>query len=294
MLKQTICLTTPVRLSLRRRQMVITDASGTELATRPIEDIGVVVLEHQQSTATLPLLCSLSAQNVAVILCDGKCMPSAMLMPLEANTTQAETLRAQVSATEPCRKQMWKLIVEAKIHNQARMLDCAGLRGDVLRPMYTAVKSGDSDNREGCAARVYWPMLFGHDFLRDRGGPPPNGLLNYGYAILRAATARALLGSGLMPMLGIFHRNRYNAFPLADDVMEPYRPVIDQVVWRLHRDGHAVPDRETKTELLGTLFADVEMDGQRHPLENALTLTTASMARYFKGEDRNLSLPILL
>lgn len=293
MLKQTLFLTTPLSLSLRYGQMVIEGAENGARVTRPIEDMGCIVLENPLIRITLPLLNALVANNVAVILCDAHGMPSAMLQPLEANTTQAETIRQQVAASEPAKKQAWKQLVEAKIRNQAALLTQCGAQGDLLRPLYQSVRSGDADNREGAAARLYWPLLFGTSFRRERTGSPPNNLLNYGYAILRAATARALLGSGLLPQFGIFHRNRYNAFPLADDLMEPYRPFVDQIAHQLYTTGRDELDKDTKAELLRVLTCDVRMADCTRPLQVALTLTTASLARLLAGEDKRLALPEL-
>lgn len=294
MQKATLCITTPARLSLRYRQLVITSADGVELATRPIEDIGVLIIENQRASVTMPLLTYLAEQNVAVAICDGHSMPSAMVMPLASNAVQAECYRFQLDATEPTKKQLWRQIVESKIRNQALVLDLADKRGSLLRPYYTNVRSGDTDNREGAAARIYWRELFGPDFTRERDGPPPNGLLNYGYAVLRAATTRALVGSGLAPMFGVFHRSRYNAFPLSDDVMEPYRPVVDRIVCRLYDEGQALVTKDAKVALLSLLTAVVRFGGANHKLEQALTLTTASVVRYFRGEVKAVALPEII
>ena len=244
-------------------------------------------------SVTLPLLCELVKNNVAVILCDNKGMPTAMLQPLEANTTQAESLKEQLAVSEPMKKQAWKQIIEAKIRNQAGVLKRVGKNGNALRSLYDNVKSGDTDNREGQAARLYWGLLLGRYFKRERDGGPPNALLNYGYAILRAATARALLGSGLLPNIGIFHKNRYNAFPLADDVMEPFRPYVDEIVLRLHEQGAVELTKEVKAELMHLLTTDVNMGKVTRPLQVALTFTTASLVKYYAGEIKKLSLPIM-
>ncbi len=221
-------------------------------------------------------------------------MPHSMLMPLEGNATQQESYRCQLEASEPTRKRAWQQVVESKIRNQAALLTSIGMDGGLLKPYYTNVRSGDTDNREGAASRIYWSTLFGKGFRRERDGAPPNNMLNYGYAILRAAVARALIGSGLYPAFGIFHRNRYNAFPLADDMMEPYRPFVDEIVYRLHIDGAADElTRDIKAQLLHILFADVRMGTVRRPLEVALTMTTASLLKMFKGETARLSLPAM-
>lgn len=292
MIKQTLFFSTPVVLSTRNAQLVISWKDSDDKITRPIEDIGCVVLENQMISVTMPLLNELVKNNVAVIFCDNKQMPSAMLQPLESNTTQAESLKNQLSATEPQKKQVWKQVVEAKIRNQAALLNRYGKGGDCLKPLVANVKSGDSDNREGMAAKLYWGRLFGMDFKRDRYGGFPNALLNYGYTILRAAVARALLGSGLMPNIGIFHKSRYNAFPLADDIMEPYRPYVDDIVYDLCANGCVDLNKESKMALLRVLACDVTIGKEMRPLQIALTFTSASLAKYFAGETKKLSLPL--
>jgi CRISPR-associated protein Cas1 len=216
-------------------------------------------------------------------------------MTLDGNTTQQESYKYQVGASAPTKKNVWKQLIESKIRNQALLLRKLGKNGDVLKQYYMNVKSGDTDNREGAAARDYWRRIFDEGFKREREGLPPNNLLNYGYTILRAAVARALIGSGLYPAFGVFHRNRYNAFPLADDVMEPYRPFVDEIVYHLYYDGAVSElDNQAKSKLLRVLFSDVKMGKVTRPLENALSLTTASLLRMYKGETDKLSLPIMI
>lgn len=284
---------TPYHLRLKDNQMIVSTKECHDVyKSIPIEDIGIVVLEHLQSTITLPLLNALSENNVAVVLCNGNYMPSAMLMNLDSNKIQAENYRAQIEAGEPLKKNLWQQIVKAKIRNQAGLLNKLGKDGDMLRPYYCNVKSGDADNREGVAAKVYWRELFGEHFVREREGAPPNNLLNYGYSILRAATARSLMGSGLFPAFGIFHRNRYNAFPLADDVMEVYRPYVDEVVYSLYNAGSIQLNKETKMKLLNVLFSDTLFGSIKRPLSIALSFTTASFAKCFVKEQKVISCPI--
>ena len=259
----------------------------------PIEDIGFVVLEHQQTSVTLPLLNALSDNNAAVILCGDNRMPNAMLMNLDSNKTQGESYRAQIEASEPLKKGLWKQIVEAKIKNQARLLAKLGKDGDKLKPYYMNVKSGDTDNREGAAAKIYWNELFGADFIRMREGVAPNNMLNYGYTLLRAAVARSLMGSGLFPAFGIFHRNRYNAFPLADDIMEPYRPFVDEIVYNLYSEGAQELTKEVKSSLLRLLFVDTVFCNVTRPLEVGLTMTTASLAKCFNGVQKKMVYPLI-
>ena len=293
MIKQTLFFSTPVCLSLKNYQIVISWKDCDDKITRPIEDIGCIVLENQMISITLPLLNELVKNNVAVILCDNKMMPTSMLQNLDANTTQAESLKFQLAVTDPMKKQVWKQIIESKIKNQAAVLALAGKNKDILKPYYNNVKSGDSDNREGLAAKIYWNSLLGNSFKREREGCSPNSLLNYGYSILRAAVARALLGSGLLPNLGIFHKSRYNAFPLADDVMEPYRPFVDEIVYRLYGNGITELNKESKSEIIRVLNSDVNIGKVKRPLQIALTITTASLVKYYSREIKKLSLPIM-
>ncbi len=294
MIKRALFFSTPFCLSLRDNQMVIRTKEEPDMQKSvPIEDIGFVVLEHRQTSVSLPLLNALSENNVAVIFCNEARMPNAMLMNLDSNKTQGESFRAQIEASEPLKKGLWKQIVEAKIRNQAALLHKLGKDGDKLKPFYMNVKSGDADNREAIAAKIYWAELFGRDFIRLRDGIEPNNLLNYGYTILRAAVARSLMGSGLFPAFGIFHRNRYNSFPLADDIMEPYRPYVDETVYDIYRQGITELTPETKGRLLRLLFADTRFDRVTRPLDVGLTFTSASLAKCFAGKQKKLSFPML-
>lgn len=294
MIKQTLMFTSPVSLSLKDQQMVIIFKDNKDTVSRPIEDIGFVIIENPQVSISIPLLNELADNNVSVVFCDKKMMPKTMLMTLEGNTTQQESYKYQIDASAPMKKNIWKQLVESKIRNQSLLLDKVGKNGEALKPYYMNVKSGDTDNREGAAAREYWGHIFDKGFKREREGLPPNNLLNYGYAILRAAVTRALIGSGLYPAFGVFHRNRYNAFPLADDVMEPYRPFVDEIVYHLYYDGAVCElDNQSKGKLLRVLFSDVKMGKVIRPLENALSLTTASLLRMYKGETDKLSLPMI-
>ncbi len=294
MLKRALFFSTPFCLRLKDNQLIVHTKEMPDMQKSiPIEDIGFVVLEHQQIEITLPLLNALSDNNVAVILCGRDFMPNAMLMNLDSNKTQGESYRAQIEAGEPLKKGLWRQIVEAKIRNQAALLNKLGKDGDKLKPYYSNVKSGDTDNREGIAAKIYWSELFGSGFVRAREGGGPNNLLNDGYTLLRAAVARSLMGSGLFPAFGIFHRNRYNAFPLADDIMEPYRPYVDEIVFGLYANGERELTKEVKAKLLGLLFVDTVFGQVTRPLDIGLTMTTASLARCFAGTQRKMVYPFL-
>ena len=294
MLKRTLAFTKPYHLSLKNRQMIIRakDDSGTD-ASVPVEDIGFVILENQEISITMPLLNALTDNNAAVIVCSEKFMPNAMLMNLDSNSTQGENFRAQLSATEPLKKNIWKQVVEAKIRNQAALLRKLGKDGDALKLYYQNVKSGDSDNREGVAAKLYWDKLFDGEFMRFRTGPSPNEMLNYGYTVLRAAVARSLTGSGLLPAIGIFHKNRYNAFPLADDVMEPYRPFVDEIVFYLYANGENNLNKYSKSEILKLLYVDTFFENVTRPLDIGLSITTASLAKCYNGLQKKILYPLL-
>lgn len=294
MLKRTLAFTKPYHLSLKNQQMIIMakEDSGS-CSSVPVEDIGFVILENQEISITLPLLNALADNNAAVILCSDKHMPNAMFMNLDSNSTQGESFRAQLSAAEPLKKHIWKQIVEAKIKNQASLLRKLDKDGDSLKPYYQNVKSGDSDNREGVAAKLYWNELFDEKFMRVRTGPSPNEMLNYGYTVLRAAVARSLTGSGLLPSIGIFHRNRYNAFPLADDVMEPYRPFVDEIVFHLYANGESSLNKSSKSEILKLLYADTFFENVTRPLDIGLSITTASLAKCYNGLQKRIIYPLL-
>ncbi|MCD4834431.1 MAG: type II CRISPR-associated endonuclease Cas1 [Bacteroidales bacterium] len=296
MLKRTLYFTKPSYLSVKNKQLVVVIKDENQSKTVPIEDIGFMLIENMQITLSMPLINELMNNNVAVIFCNEKHHPQSMLLNMEANHQQTEIYRQQVSASEPLKKNLWKQTIVAKIENQAKVLEKLGVDSTPLPHLAKQVKSGDSDNREGMAARLYWKKLFGASFIRDRYGDWPNALLNYGYIVLRAAVARALTGSGLLPSFGIFHRNRYNAFCLADDMMEPYRPFIDLLVWDIcqkYPDVNVV-EKEIKAEILEILSSDVAMKKQTRPLMIAITHTTASLAACFTGTKKQIEFPLIV
>ena len=294
MLKRTLVFSNPMSLSLKNCQLVLAFKDDPDnKMTIPIEDIGVVIIENQQVSITVPLMNALIEGNVQVVVCNDRGMPSAMLQSFESNNLQGENLRNQMNAGEVLKKQLWKQIVEAKIRNQAALLNKVGQEGDILKQYYRNVKSADSDNREGIAARVYFSELFGESFIRDRTLPGINALLNYGYTILRAATARALVSSGLLPAIGIFHHNRSNAFPLADDIMEPYRPYVDEIVYALSMQGKMELTKDVKADLIQVLYADTQFSKVMRPLSVGLTFTSSSLSKCFAKEQTRLSLPLM-
>ena len=294
MLKRSLVFSSPASLSLKDRQLVVSlKEAPDEKITVPIEDIGIVMIDNQMVSITIPLLNHLADNNVMVIICNSKGMPSSSLLSFDTNHYQGEILQAQLDTTEPLKKGLWKQIVESKIRNQSMLLNKLGKNGDRLKPYYNNVKSGDTDNREGIAARIYFQELFGAQFVRERNQEGINTLLNYGYTILRAATARAVVGSGLFPGIGLHHHNRSNPFPLVDDIMEPYRPFVDEAVHQLLLNNCLEPTKNVKAKLISTLYADVFFKKTSRPLELGLTFTTSSLARCLKKDDKELSLPLL-
>ena len=308
MIKKTLCFSSPAYLSLRDAQLLIRlpEVETNEILTEsfkkesertiPIEDIGVVVLDNRRITITSGVLEALLENNAAVITCDQRSMPVGLLLPLCGNTTQNERFRDQLDASVPLKKQLWQQTVRQKIQNQAYVLaQVTGKEEKAMNVWADNIRSGDPDNIEARAAAYYWRYLFPDipTFVRGREGEPPNNLLNYGYAILRAVIARALVGSGLLPTLGIHHHNRYNAYCLADDIMEPYRPYVDQLVIEIIRkvDNYALLTKEIKMELLGIPMLDVVIAGKRSPLMIAAQQTTASLYKCFSGELRRISYP---
>ena len=308
MIKKTLCFSNPIYLSLRNAQLVLhlpevesnktlPEAIKKEAErTIPIEDIGVVILDNRRITITSGVMEALLENNCAVITCNQKSMPVGLLLPLCGNTTQNERFRSQLEASLPLRKQLWQQTIKQKILNQEYVLRTnTDKETNCMRVWSNDVRSGDPDNLEARAAAYYWKNLFTNypNFVRDREGTPPNNLLNYGYAILRAIIARALVGSGLLPTLGIHHHNRYNAYCLADDIMEPYRPYVDQLVLDIIQCNLEISDitRDLKMQLLGIPMLDVVINGKRSPLMIAAQQTTASLARCFAGESKRISYP---
>ena len=308
MIKKTLCFSNPAYLSLRDAQLVIklpevekaenlsADFKKSAEVTRPIEDIGVVVLDNKQITITQGALEAMLENNCAVITCDSNHMPVGLLLPLVGNTTQNERFREQLDASLPLRKQLWQQTMQQKIRNQAAVLNlCSNAETKCMLAWANDVRSGDPENLEARAAVYYWKNLFGHisGFIREREGVTPNNLLNYGYAILRAVVARSLVASGLLPTLGIHHHNRYNAYCLADDVMEPYRPYIDRLVYDITEQyGVDVElSKDIKAELLSIPTLDVVIGGKRSPLMIGVAQTTASLYKCFSGELRKIAYP---
>ena len=294
MLKRNLVFSSPANLSLKDRQIVISlKESPEDKITAPIEDIGVVIIDNPAVSITIPLLNYLVDNNVIVVICNSKGVPSSTLLSFGTNHYQGEILQSQIDITEPLKKGLWKQIVESKIKNQAALLNKLGKNGDKLKSYYCNVKSGDADNREGIAARIYFQELFGKGFVRERSQEGINALLNYGYTILRAATARAVVGSGLFQGIGLHHHNRSNSFPLVDDLIEPYRPFVDETVYQLLLNNCLELSKNVKAKLISVLYADVFFKRTSRPLELGLTFTTSSLTRCLRKEDKELLLPLL-
>ena len=309
MIKRTLYFGNPAYLSLRNQQLVIkmpeVEKSTTvcevikteSVRTIPVEDIGVVVLDNKQITLTQGLMEAFLANNTAVISCDARSMPTGLLLPLSGNTIQQERFTDQINSSLPLRKQLWQQTIKAKIENQAAVLSKhTSAESKCMYVWASDVKSGDSDNLEGRAAAYYWKNLFVpyiDKFIRGREAAPPNNLLNYGYAIIRAVIARALVSSGLLPTFGIHHHNRYNAYCLADDIMEPYRPYVDELVLSIVKSGQDYEEltKDLKAQLLSIPTIDVQISGKRSPLMIAVSTTTASLAKCFGGEIRKIIYP---
>lgn len=298
MIKRILCFTNPAHLSLHLKQLVVeqTQADKTETIkhTIPIEDIGVVIMESPQITITQALMVSLLDNDCAVITCDSHHLPAGLLLPLDNHNLQSERFREQINASEPLRKQMWQQTIVSKINSQAYVLRRQNIECRNMEMWAKSVRSGDSDNLEGRAAAYYWRNIFGDsDFVRGQFGDMPNGLLNYGYSIMRAMMARALVAAGLLPTLGIHHHSRYDAYCLADDIMEPYRAFVDLQVldmWKRYGDVEELSPA-LKKELLSLATIDVQIEAHRSPMMIAMQTTANSVQRCFSGVSRKIIYP---
>lgn len=292
MIKRVLCFENPARLSLKLAQMVVELQDVTR--TLPIEDIGVVILDHKQITITHALIDALLANNVAIVTSNDKHLPVGLMLPLDGNTLQSERFRAQIDASEPLKKQMWQQTVVAKILGQAHVLGTQLIEHNNMLKWSKDVRSGDTDNMEARAAAYYWRNMFEKDaFIRDPQGLPPNNFLNYGYSVVRAMMARALVGAGLLPTLGIHHHSRYDAYCLADDIMEPYRPFVDLKALEMWEKGEVTSDisSEQKRQLLALTTMDVNISGHRSPMMLAIQATAQSVQKCLSGEARKIIYP---
>jgi CRISPR-associated protein Cas1 len=307
MIKRTLYFGNPAYLSLTNEQLTIKLPAveknielpelikKSAVVTIPIEDIGVVVVDHQQITITQGLIAALLANNVALITCDGTHHPSGLLLPLSVNTLQSERFRSQLEASLPLKKQLWQQTIKAKILNQAALLKNKGIETENIINWAANVRSGDPDNYEARAAAYFWKSIFPQElgFTRSRTGDPPNNILNYGYAILRAVVARGLVSSGLLPTFGIHHRNKYNAYCLADDIMEPYRPYVDAIVLDIIKTEKDYSELtiSIKKKILEIPTIDIIIAGEKSPLMVGLQRSTTSLVKCFEGSSKKLIYP---
>ncbi|MGH9948979.1 MAG: type II CRISPR-associated endonuclease Cas1 [Pyrinomonadaceae bacterium] len=308
MIKRTVEISTPGCYVHTKDEQLVIEKDGFKVGTVPIEDLGVLILDSPQLLITSSVMGKLAEENVSVIFTDAKHLPASLTIPFSAHSIQTKVLNSQIEVSLPVKKRLWSAIISAKIANQARSLELCGKDGTVLKEIANRVKSGDSENLEAYAARAYWKKLFGDEFKRDRFAGDHNMLLNYGYAIVRAATARAIVGTGLHPGLGLHHKNQYNPFPLADDLVEPLRPFVDVRVNSILKSCKSPPvskgdtfdvdsgirlDRETKQELLGLLADDCIYDGGKLPLLVALGNYAATVKQVLMGEAEKPLIPVL-
>lgn len=275
----------------RDRGLMTVTHDGVEDGRVPLDDIGVLLCNARDLTYSNDLMTELARRGAAVVLCGENYLPVAWIWPLEGNHIQALRMRRQLQASLPLCKRLWQALVKAKIIQQENTLALLGISAGNLGTLVKSVRSGDPGNVEAQAARRYWPMLFGDSFRRERFGPMPNPLLNYGYTVLRAATARATVSAGLHPSLGIHHRNRTNSLCLVDDLMEPFRPLIDYTVAGLVADGRQDMGREVRRDLAAALMMDLVTERGTTPLQTCLERAAQSLAQSFESGEPELNLP---
>lgn len=296
MIKRTILISNPAYLAKQNSQLKVSYPNETtEGKSVPIEDIGILILDNSQITLTQSLLLALNQNNVAILNCNQKHLPEALMLPMTGHHTYTEKVKKQLKASVPLKKNLWRQTVISKINNQAAVLYWIGADAKRLTYLSRQVRSGDPDNVEGRAAFQYWSLLFDDTpkFKRHRFGDAPNNLLNYGYAILRSVIARSLVASGMLPAMGIHHRNKYNPFCLADDIMEPYRPYVDKLVMQICESIKDVEEltMELKRQLLSIPVLDVFINGEKSPLMVAAGRTAASLMQCFEGMNRKILYP---
>ena len=296
MLYRSIYIGNPAYLKLKDKQLKVTNPeTKEEKGSIPIEDIGLLMLDHYQITLSNQLIQELMKNNVILISCDERHLPLAGMLPFSGNTLFSERVKTQIEVSEPLKKQLWKQTVECKIQNQLKVLEQLGKYAYPMYEYLKEVKSGDTTNMEGIAAQHYWKYLIDNDFLRDRFGDYPNPFFNFGYGVFLSIIARALVDTGLLLVLGIFHRNKYNPYCLASDIMEPYRPIADLLVMKwlqLHPEKQSL-DKESKTFLLQIATQDVNIEKLVRPLIVGVKMTASSLLKCYTGEKRQISYPEL-
>lgn len=297
MVKRTLFFGNPAYLNTKNEQLVVNFPDENKPSVSiPIEDLGYLVLEHPQITLTNGLICKLIENKTAIITCDKQHLPNALLQPLTGHSEQTERFRYQLNSSLPLKKNLWQQTISSKITNQALHLSARQKDARKLLRWASEVKSGDTENHEAIAAALYFQSIFNHidGFSRNQKGVAPNALLNYGYAILRAVTARALISTGLLPSVGIFHSNKYNSFCLADDIMEPYRIYVDALVYDMTNrcEDYEELTQKLKAELLTIPTIDVVIDSKSSPLMVAMSRTTNSLYECYAGVSRKILYPI--
>jgi CRISP-associated protein Cas1 len=297
MITRSIYIGNPAYLKLKDEQMYILEPSSRELKGKvPVEDLGLLMLDHFQITISHQLIQRMMGNNVVVVSCDAHHLPHGIMLPLYGHTEHSDRIKDQLEASEPLKKQLWKQTIEFKIENQKEVLLKLGNYYEPMLEYQRNVKSGDITNMEGIAAQHYWKYLISLDFLRQRFGDSPNQFFNFGYAVLRSIVARALVETGLLPVLGIFHKNKYNPYCLADDIMEPYRPFVDFLVmqWLIQNPDSEDLTKEFKAHLLKIATVDVLIDDKTRPLLVAVKTTASSLYKCYTGEKRLISYPEFL
>ena len=297
MITRSIYIGNPAYLKLKDEQMFIMEPESGQMKGKvPVEDLGLLMLDHFQITISHQLIQKMMGNNVVVISCDAHHLPHGIMLPLHGHTEFSDRIKDQMEASEPLKKQLWKQTIECKIENQKEVLRRLGNYYEPMIDYRNNVKSGDLTNMEGIAAQHYWKYLISLDFLRQRFGDSPNQFFNFGYSVLRSIVARAIVETGLLPVLGIFHKNKYNPYCLADDMMEPYRPFVDWLVmdWLTRNPETEDLTKEFKAHILQIATKDVKIDDKTRPLMVAVKTTVSSLYKCYTGEKRQISYPELI
>lgn len=292
MLKRTLLIENKSRITCKFNQLLID--SEARNGSVPIEDIGYVVIDNMETYISIPALNKLIENNSAIIICSDRHLPNGLFMSLNNHHIQHEIFKHQLNSSKPLRKKLWQQTIVEKIKNQGQLLSKVSGQSNHFDFLASKVLSGDTSNMEAVAASYYWKTFFDTGFKRARFGAYPNNFLNYGYAILRAATARALSGSGLLNTLGIHHKSKYNAFALADDIMEPFRPLVDQKVHAItQQDPEQTLNTQIKSELVNLLTETVYFKNEQSPLMVGLQKTASSLQQCFMGTRKKIKYPAL-
>ena len=292
MIKRTLLVENKTVITTKNLQLIL--KSEIKESSIPIEDIGFLVIDNNETYLSIPAINLLVENNTAIIICGTNHLPNGMLLNLNSHHIQQEIFKNQIDASAPLKKQLWQHTIVEKITNQGILLEKITGNKNSFPFLASKVVSGDTTNMEGVAASQYWKSFFEVDFKRERFGDYPNNFLNYGYAILRAATARALSGSGLLNTLGIHHKSKYNAFALADDIMEPFRPIVDEAIYAIMQNFEEQElNTAIKAELLKILTRTVYFKEEKSPLMVALQKTASSLQQCYTGDRKKIKYPKL-